>query len=186
MDMKPTLLVLAAGMGSRYGGLKQMDGLGPSGETIIDYSIYDAVAAGFGRVLLQCRSACRRSHGLPCKGPYGVSAVLPVTLLPGCALASAAFDMRACAIRRTASSKRCGALPRRRPASLVTLTSAIFLRRHEFRLEKVGSGGKARHSFVCHRQRCSGLPPAEILWHPLAVAVRLLPSVSGPFLALLP
>ena len=44
--MKPTLLVLAAGMGSRYGGLKQMDGLGPNGETIIDYSIYDAVQAG--------------------------------------------------------------------------------------------------------------------------------------------
>jgi len=49
--MKPTLLVLAAGMGSRYGGLKQMDGVGPSGETIIDYSIYDAVAAGFGKVV---------------------------------------------------------------------------------------------------------------------------------------
>ena len=49
--MKPTLLVLAAGMGSRYGGLKQMDGLGPNGETIIDYSIYDAVQAGFGRVV---------------------------------------------------------------------------------------------------------------------------------------
>ena len=49
--MKPTLLVLAAGMGSRYGGLKQMDGLGPSGETIIDYSIHDAVEAGFGKVV---------------------------------------------------------------------------------------------------------------------------------------
>ncbi|MBR5043192.1 MAG: nucleotidyltransferase [Bacteroidales bacterium] len=49
--MKPTVLVLAAGMGSRYGGLKQIDGLGPSGETIIDYSIYDAVRAGFGKVV---------------------------------------------------------------------------------------------------------------------------------------
>ena len=49
--MKPTLMVLAAGMGSRYGGLKQMDGLGPNGETIIDYSIYDAVEAGFGKVV---------------------------------------------------------------------------------------------------------------------------------------
>ena len=49
--MKPTLLVLAAGMGSRYGGLKQMDGLGPHGETIIDYSIHDAVEAGFGKVV---------------------------------------------------------------------------------------------------------------------------------------
>lgn len=49
--MKPTLVVLAAGMGSRYGGLKQMDGLGPNGETIIDYSIHDAVLAGFGKVV---------------------------------------------------------------------------------------------------------------------------------------
>jgi hypothetical protein len=49
--MKPTLVVLAAGMGSRYGGLKQMDGLGPNNETIIDYSIYDAVRAGFGKVV---------------------------------------------------------------------------------------------------------------------------------------
>ena len=49
--MKPVLLVLAAGMGSRYGGLKQMDGLGPHEETIIDYSIYDAVKAGFGKVV---------------------------------------------------------------------------------------------------------------------------------------
>ncbi len=49
--MKPTLLVLAAGMGSRYGSLKQLDGVGPNGETIIDYSIYDAVKAGFGKVV---------------------------------------------------------------------------------------------------------------------------------------
>lgn len=52
---KPTLLILAAGMGSRYGGLKQMDGLGPSGETIIDYSIYDAIRAGFGKVVFVIR-----------------------------------------------------------------------------------------------------------------------------------
>ncbi|MCD8313973.1 MAG: nucleotidyltransferase [Bacteroidales bacterium] len=57
--MKPTLLVLAAGMGSRYGGLKQMDGLGPSGETIIDYSIYDAVRAGFGKVVYIVREYFR-------------------------------------------------------------------------------------------------------------------------------
>ena len=53
--MKPTLLILAAGMGSRYGSLKQMDGLGPSGETIIDYSIYDAIRAGFGKVVFVIR-----------------------------------------------------------------------------------------------------------------------------------
>jgi AraC-like DNA-binding protein len=46
--MKPTLLVLAAGMGSRYGALKQMDGVGPNNEAILDYSIYDAKRAGFG------------------------------------------------------------------------------------------------------------------------------------------
>ena len=53
--MKPTLLVLAAGMGSRYGGLKQVDPLGPNGETIIDYSIFDAVRAGFGKVVYVVR-----------------------------------------------------------------------------------------------------------------------------------
>lgn len=53
--MKPTLLVLAAGMGSRYGGLKQLDALGPSGETIMDYSVYDAIRAGFGKVVFVIR-----------------------------------------------------------------------------------------------------------------------------------
>jgi len=53
--MKPTLLVLAAGMGSRYGGLKQIDPIGPSQETIIDYSIHDAIAAGFGKIVFVIR-----------------------------------------------------------------------------------------------------------------------------------
>jgi len=53
--MKPTLLVLAAGLGSRYGGLKQLDKLGPNGETIIDYSIYDAIRAGFGKIVFVIR-----------------------------------------------------------------------------------------------------------------------------------
>jgi dTDP-glucose pyrophosphorylase len=53
--MKPTLFVLAAGMGSRYGGLKQIDGLGPNGETIMDYSVFDAMRAGFGKVVFVIR-----------------------------------------------------------------------------------------------------------------------------------
>ena len=53
--MKPTLLLLAAGMGSRYGGLKQLDGLGPNGETIMDYSIFDAIKAGFGKIVFVIR-----------------------------------------------------------------------------------------------------------------------------------
>ncbi len=53
--MKPTLFVLAAGMGSRYGGLKQLDPLGPHGETIMDYSIYDAIQSGFGKVVFVIR-----------------------------------------------------------------------------------------------------------------------------------
>ena len=53
--MKPTLFVLAAGMGSRYGGLKQLDGLGPNGETIMDYSVYDAIKVGFGKVVFVIR-----------------------------------------------------------------------------------------------------------------------------------
>jgi len=73
--MKPTLLVLAAGMGSRYGGLKQMDGLGPNSETIIDYSIFDAVQAGFGKIVYivreyfkdQMEEAVRRKYaGVKC------------------------------------------------------------------------------------------------------------------------
>lgn len=55
--MKPTLVILAAGLGSRYGGLKQMDKFGPSGETIIEYSIYDAIRAGFGKVVFVIRES---------------------------------------------------------------------------------------------------------------------------------
>jgi UTP-glucose-1-phosphate uridylyltransferase len=51
----PTLLVMAAGMGNRYGGLKQMDPMGPSGETLLDYSVYDALRAGFGKVVFIIR-----------------------------------------------------------------------------------------------------------------------------------
>jgi dTDP-glucose pyrophosphorylase len=53
--MKPTLLILAAGMGSRYGGLKQIDGIGPNNEPIIEYSIYDAIKAGFGKIVFVIR-----------------------------------------------------------------------------------------------------------------------------------
>ena len=55
--MKPTLLILAAGMGSRYGGLKQMDALGPNNETIIDFSVFDAINAGFGKVVFIIRES---------------------------------------------------------------------------------------------------------------------------------
>jgi UTP-glucose-1-phosphate uridylyltransferase len=54
--MKPTLVILAAGIGSRYGGLKQMDSVGPGGEAIIDYSLYDAIRAGFGKVVFIIRT----------------------------------------------------------------------------------------------------------------------------------
>lgn len=56
MNIKPTLLILAAGMGSRYGGLKQLDQMGPGGETIMDYSVYDALQAGFGKVVFVIRA----------------------------------------------------------------------------------------------------------------------------------
>ena len=52
---KTTLFILAAGMGSRYGGLKQLDGLGPHGETIMDYSVFDAIRAGFGKIVFVIR-----------------------------------------------------------------------------------------------------------------------------------
>ncbi len=66
--MKPTLLIMAAGMGSRYGGLKQLDGLGPHGEVIMDYSIFDALRAGFGKVVFVIRRSMEqdfRTHILP-------------------------------------------------------------------------------------------------------------------------
>src|SRR5690606_36362994 len=53
--MKPTLVILAAGMASRYGSMKQTEGFGPSGETIMDYSIYDAIRAGFGKIVFIIR-----------------------------------------------------------------------------------------------------------------------------------
>jgi hypothetical protein len=53
--MKPTLIILAAGMGSRYGSLKQVDAVGPNGETIIDYSVFDALRAGFGKIVFVIR-----------------------------------------------------------------------------------------------------------------------------------
>ncbi|HKP32375.1 MAG TPA: hypothetical protein VJT83_06595, partial [Chitinophagaceae bacterium] len=53
--MEPTLLILAAGMASRYGSMKQIQAFGPSGETIMDYSIYDAIRAGFGKVVFIIR-----------------------------------------------------------------------------------------------------------------------------------
>ena len=55
MSKVPTLLVLAAGMGSRYGGLKQLDPMGPNGETVLDYSVHDAIRAGFGQVVFVIR-----------------------------------------------------------------------------------------------------------------------------------
>lgn len=59
--MKPSLLILAAGMGSRYGGLKQMDAFGPNGETIIEYSIYDAIRSGYGKVVFIIRDSFREN-----------------------------------------------------------------------------------------------------------------------------
>ncbi len=58
--MRPTLVILAAGMGSRYGTLKQIDGIGPNGERIIDYSIYDALRAGFGKVVFIIRKSIEK------------------------------------------------------------------------------------------------------------------------------
>ena len=72
----PTLVVLAAGMGSRYGGLKQIDPVGPSGEAILDYSVYDALRAGFSRVVFVIRrdieEAFRASVGSRYEGRIAV------------------------------------------------------------------------------------------------------------------
>ncbi len=71
--MKPSLLVLAAGMGSRYGGLKQLESMGPNGETIMDYSVYDAIEAGFGKVVFVVRSFFRKEFEQKIIERYGAS-----------------------------------------------------------------------------------------------------------------
>ena len=68
---KPTLLVLAAGMGSRYGGLKQLDPVGPLGEIIIDYSVFDAIRAGFGKIVFLIRRDIEEAFKDFVEGRYG-------------------------------------------------------------------------------------------------------------------
>jgi choline kinase len=69
--IKPALLVMAAGMGSRYGGLKQLDSVGPGGETIMDYSVYDAIRAGFGKVVFVIRKSFRIEFEERIRARYG-------------------------------------------------------------------------------------------------------------------
>ncbi len=68
--MKPNLMILAAGMGSRYGGLKQVDGVGPSNEAIIEYSVYDAIRAGFGKVIFVIRKSIEADFKEKFKGKF--------------------------------------------------------------------------------------------------------------------
>lgn len=68
--MQPTLLVLAAGIGSRYGGLKQVDGVGPGGEAIMEYAIYDAAQAGFGKVVFIIRRAIEEAFKAKFAGKF--------------------------------------------------------------------------------------------------------------------
>lgn len=77
--MKPTLFVLAAGMGSRYGGLKQLDGLGPSGETIMDYSVFDAARAGFGKIVFVIRHTFEQDFREKIASKY--QGILPVEIV---------------------------------------------------------------------------------------------------------
>jgi 2-C-methyl-D-erythritol 4-phosphate cytidylyltransferase len=65
-NMQPTLVIMAAGMGSRYGGLKQLDRLGPNGETIMDYSIYDALRSGFGEIVFVIRESFSKEFNRVC------------------------------------------------------------------------------------------------------------------------
>lgn len=77
--MKPTLFILAAGNGSRYGGLKQIEGLGPGGETLIDYSIYDAIQAGFGKIVIVIRKSFEKEFCENIIGKY--KEIIPVELV---------------------------------------------------------------------------------------------------------
>ncbi|MGC9150257.1 MAG: nucleotidyltransferase family protein [Microbacter sp.] len=77
--MNPTLFILAAGLGSRYGGLKQLDGLGPNGETIMDYSVYDAARAGFGKIVFVIRHSFEKDFERAVVSKY--RDVLPVEII---------------------------------------------------------------------------------------------------------
>jgi NDP-sugar pyrophosphorylase family protein len=68
---KPSLLILAAGMGSRFGGLKQLEAMGPGGETIMDYSVYDAIKAGFGKIVFVVREFFRKEFEARFRERYG-------------------------------------------------------------------------------------------------------------------
>lgn len=86
--MSPTLLVLAAGMGSRYGGLKQLDPVGPSGETILDYAVFDALRAGFGKVVFVIRREFEKEFRQKVAAKYSGSVTVSyayqaLDLLPG-------------------------------------------------------------------------------------------------------
>ena len=74
--MQPTLLILAAGMASRYGSMKQIQGFGPTGETIRDYSIYDAIRAGFGKVVFIIRKDFAEDLAKACFHPKRVERYL--------------------------------------------------------------------------------------------------------------
>jgi len=90
--MKPTLLVLAAGMGSRFGGIKQLAHLGPSGETIMDYSVYDAMRSGFGKVVFVIRKSIEEDfckiilkkycNSIPCEYVFQELDALPADYQP--------------------------------------------------------------------------------------------------------
>jgi NDP-sugar pyrophosphorylase family protein len=77
--MNPTLFILAAGLGSRYGGLKQLDGLGPNGETIMDYSVYDAARAGFGKIVFVIRHSFEKEFERAVVSKY--RDILPVEII---------------------------------------------------------------------------------------------------------
>lgn len=77
--MKPTLFILAAGTGSRYGGLKQIEKLGPNGETLIDYSIYDAIKTGFGKIVIVIRKSFEKEFYKEVAAKY--KDIIPVELI---------------------------------------------------------------------------------------------------------
>ncbi|MBR5906891.1 MAG: nucleotidyltransferase [Bacteroidales bacterium] len=77
--MKPTLLIMAAGMGSRYGGLKQLDGVGPKGETIMDFSVYDAIESGFGDVVFVVRKKFQEEFEEKVASKY--KGIIPYTIV---------------------------------------------------------------------------------------------------------
>jgi hypothetical protein len=175
--MAPTLLVLAAGMGSRYGGLKQIDPVGPSGETVLDYAVFDAIRAGFGRVVFVIRrefeEAFRSAVTSKYAGRIAVGLVYQSwpTLPAGCAVAAGPG-------KALGHGPRGVVRPRRGGRAVRGHQRGRLLRGGSFARSRPSSGGGGR------TVRDGGIPPRQHALRERDRVPRRLPGARGPLVSI--